>query len=307
MHSMLEAPWHSSRQALISMHELLVSRVVVKESGGINSLDFAALRFSIAALAFVPFLPGALRADENGDFQTSHAHVGQAVLPLTCMRSAAHLVTYTRQPGTFALGGAAGKHVIRSDPDVPLCAAGERVVLKAGLELSVWTALGYFTQALGLMTTDASRASFLSTFTVRRTVAWVAAPVCWPRWTSTAWMLRNLRTRPKGEATYPPRHLAICCAAAEALRRSSSSTGQPACMQVLAVPLLAGSSFGDSRGIPLVTWLSGLGAIVGVSLLEQSGAAPGIGDVWSLLSAIFFGVQVRPLSPAVRQAEHQKG
>ena len=44
--------------------------------------------------------------------------------------------------------------------------SGERVILKAGLELSVWTALGYFTQALGLMTTDASRASFLSTFTV---------------------------------------------------------------------------------------------------------------------------------------------
>ena len=59
------------------------------------------------------------------------------------------------------------------------------------------------------------------------------------------------------------------------------------------MPLLAGSSFGDSRGVPLVTWLSALGAIVGVSLLEQSGAAPGMGDVWSLLSAIFFGVQVR--------------
>ena len=84
-------------------------RVVVKESGGINGLDFAALRFSIAALAFLPFLPGALAKDP---------------------------------------------------------ATGERVILKAGLELSVWTALGYLTQTLGLMTTDASRASFLSTFTV---------------------------------------------------------------------------------------------------------------------------------------------
>ncbi len=65
------------------------------------------------------------------------------------------------------------------------------------------------------------------------------------------------------------------------------------------MPLLAGSSFGDSRGIPAVTWLSALGAIVGVSLLEQSGAAPGIGDVWSLLSAIFFGVQVWIQSLAV--------
>ena len=85
--------------------------MVVKESGGINGLDFAALRFSIAALAFLPFLPGALAKDPE---------------------------------------------------------TGERVILKAGLELSVWTALGYFTQTLGLMTTDASRASFLSTFTVCR-------------------------------------------------------------------------------------------------------------------------------------------
>ena len=64
---------------------------------------------------------------------------------------------------------------------------------------------------------------------------------------------------------------------------------------MLAVPLLAGSSFGDSRGIPLVTWLSALAAIFGVGLLEQSGAAPGVGDLWSLLSAAFFGVQVRML------------
>ncbi len=78
-------------------------------------------------------------------------------------------------------------------------------------------------------------------------------------------------------------------------------------VQVLAVPLLAGSSFGDSRGIPLVTWLSALGAIVGVSLLEQSGAAPGIGDVWSLLSAIFFGVQVWVHSPAFGQSAHWQG
>lgn len=57
--------------------------------------------------------------------------------------------------------------VMHTNPDVQLFATGERIVLKAGLELSAWTALGYFTQALGLMTTDASRASFLSTFTVR--------------------------------------------------------------------------------------------------------------------------------------------
>ncbi len=36
----------------------------------------------------------------------------------------------------------------------------------AGLELGLWTAAGYLTQSLGLLYTDASRASFLSTFTV---------------------------------------------------------------------------------------------------------------------------------------------
>lgn len=58
------------------------------------------------------------------------------------------------------------------------------------------------------------------------------------------------------------------------------------------MPLIAGSRLGDSRGIKLVTWVSAVGAIIGVSLLEQSGSAPGIGDFWSLASALFFGVQV---------------
>lgn len=84
--------------------------VLVKESGGLDALDFAFLRFAVAGAAFLPFLPGALR-DGAGD--------------------------------------------------------SEHVVLRAGVELGVWTAGGYLTQALGLMTTDASRASFLSTFTVR--------------------------------------------------------------------------------------------------------------------------------------------
>ena len=39
-------------------------------------------------------------------------------------------------------------------------------IVRAGLELGGWFAGGYLMQSLGLMTTDASRASFLSTFTV---------------------------------------------------------------------------------------------------------------------------------------------
>lgn len=73
-------------------------------------------------------------------------------------------------------------------------------------------------------------------------------------------------------------------------------------LQVLAVPLLAGSRLGDSRGIKPVTWLSAVGAIVGVSFLEQSGAAPGVGDLWSLLSALFFGIQARSHHPALTAA-----
>ena len=43
----------------------------------------------------------------------------------------------------------------------------DRKLLKGGLELGVWSAIGYQTQSVGLITSEASRASFLSTFTVR--------------------------------------------------------------------------------------------------------------------------------------------
>ena len=59
------------------------------------------------------------------------------------------------------------------------------------------------------------------------------------------------------------------------------------------VPFLAGSKLGDQRQIKPVIWLSAFGALGGVSLLENGGGSPpGVGDLWSLLSAIFFGVQV---------------
>lgn len=91
------------------------------------------------------------------------------------------------------------------------------------MEIGVWTAVGYITQSLGLLTTDASRASFLSTFTV------------------------------------------------------------------LVVPFLAGMT---GKGVSAVTWASCLAALAGVGLLEQNGAPPGIGDAWSMLSAVAFGVQI---------------
>lgn len=99
----------------------------------------------------------------------------------------------------------------------------DKRIMRAGLELGVWFAAGYITQSAGLLTTDASRASFLSTFTV------------------------------------------------------------------LVVPLLAGIS---GRGVSLVTWAACFAALLGVGLLEQNGAPPGVGDIWSFLSAVAFGVQV---------------
>lgn len=104
-----------------------------------------------------------------------------------------------------------------------LRAARNAEVVKGGIEIGIYTATGYLLQAEGLLTTDASRASFLSTFTV------------------------------------------------------------------LVVPFLAGLS---GRGVKPITWASAFAALVGVGLLEQSGSAPSIGDLWSAVSAMFFGVQM---------------
>lgn len=97
-------------------------------------------------------------------------------------------------------------------------------VLVGGAELGLYTAAGYMLQSMGLLTTDASRASFLSTFTV------------------------------------------------------------------LVVPFLVGLTPG--RTVKPITWAAAVAALVGVSLLEQAGAAPSLGDLWSFLSAVAFGFQV---------------
>ena len=52
----------------------------------------------------------------------------------------------------------------------------DRKLLRGGLELGLWSAIGYQTQSVGLITSEASRASFLSTFTVRS----VTHCPCWP-------------------------------------------------------------------------------------------------------------------------------
>lgn len=48
-----------------------------------------------------------------------------------------------------------------------LRARGDAQTRNAGVELGFWVSLGYLMQALGLLTSDARRASFISMFTVR--------------------------------------------------------------------------------------------------------------------------------------------
>eukprot|EP00271_Cylindrocystis_brebissonii_P006353 TRINITY_DN190_c0_g2_i1.p1 TRINITY_DN190_c0_g2~~TRINITY_DN190_c0_g2_i1.p1 ORF type:complete len:639 (-),score=110.36 TRINITY_DN190_c0_g2_i1:591-2507(-) len=97
-------------------------------------------------------------------------------------------------------------------------------IRRPAMELGFWGALGYLSQALGVVTTDAGRASFISTFTV------------------------------------------------------------------IEVPIIAGL-FGAK--IPKVTWAAAAAAICGVSLLETTGGKVSLaGDIWTLLSAFWFGVHM---------------
>eukprot|EP01018_Ginkgo_biloba_P028470 Gb_08975 [translate_table: standard] len=93
----------------------------------------------------------------------------------------------------------------------------------AGLELGFWVSVGYLTQGIGLLTTEAGRASFISAFTV------------------------------------------------------------------IVVPLLDGLL---GARIPKITWFGASVALLGIGLLESSGAPVTIGDFWSILSALFFGIHM---------------
>lgn len=60
----------------------------------------------------------------------------------------------------------AARFAVAAAAFAPFLARASRPTLTAGLELGVWSAAGYAAQAAGLLTCDASRASFLSAFTV---------------------------------------------------------------------------------------------------------------------------------------------
>lgn len=59
---------------------------------------------------------------------------------------------------------------------------------------------------------------------------------------------------------------------------------------VVVVPLMAGL-FGTAR-LKRSTWGAVAAALVGISLLEDSGAPASWGDFWSFMSAVLFGAQV---------------
>ncbi|KAJ9708428.1 hypothetical protein PVL29_000459 [Vitis rotundifolia] len=67
-------------------------------------------------------------------------------------------------PATFA----AVRFVVSAIPFIPFVvrARGDVQTRNSGIELGFWVSLGYLMQSLGLLTSDAGRASFLSMFTV---------------------------------------------------------------------------------------------------------------------------------------------
>jgi drug/metabolite transporter (DMT)-like permease len=128
---------------------------------------------------------------------------------------------FSLDPASFSVG----RFVIAALVFTPFLkgAFKQPAVAKAGIELGVWASLAYLSQSVGLMTTDAGRVSFFTTFSV------------------------------------------------------------------LTVPLIAGLA---GRKVPLLTWFAVFAALFGVGLLETSGAPPSVGDAWSLLSAVAFGVHL---------------
>lgn len=59
------------------------------------------------------------------------------------------------------------RFTVSTIPFVPfLFRAPDAQTRNAGLELGLWVSLGYLMQALGLLTSEAGRASFISMFTV---------------------------------------------------------------------------------------------------------------------------------------------
>ncbi|CAM6087654.1 unnamed protein product [Calypogeia fissa] len=127
----------------------------------------------------------------------------------------------TMDPTLFSVG----RFAIASLAFTPFLgnALTDKRLRNASLELGLLASAGYLTQCVSLLTSDAARVSFISTFTV------------------------------------------------------------------IVVPLLAGLS---GAKISKITWIAAATALVGVGILESNGTPFAIGDLWSFVSAVMFGVHI---------------
>lgn len=130
-------------------------------------------------------------------------------------------------------------------------ARGDVRTRNAGIELGFWVSLGYLMQALGLLTSDAGRASFISMFTV----SFLAEPLLCSE--------KNVMR--------------------EFLKLQFWHNFWVNSFQVIVVPLLDGMLGAE---VPSLTWFGAVVSIVGVAMLESSGSPPCVGVV-SLFSLFF--------------------
>lgn len=139
----------------------------------------------------------------------------------------------------------------------------ERGIVIAGLELGLWSALGYLTQAEGLLTTVRGEEGG-----ERKGGGGLCVRACPPLSLPLSSLSVSLSPRPIQDAS----------------RASFLST-----FSVVTVPVLAGL---EGTRISLTTWACAAAAILGVYFLENGGAPPSWGDAWSLASAVCFAIQI---------------
>lgn len=89
---------------------------------------------------------------------SSHTYIAASNIPVV------KEVEALTDPAAFT----AVRFAISALPFIPFIvrARADAETRKAGIELGFWVSLGYLFQALGMLTSDAGRASFISMFTV---------------------------------------------------------------------------------------------------------------------------------------------
>lgn len=87
---------------------------------------------------------------------------------MTLIMSTNFVVVKDAQTTIDPFSFSAARFVVAAIPFLPFITKTrpDRQTIIAGLEIGLWSTLGYLTQGLGLLTTDASRVSFLSALTV---------------------------------------------------------------------------------------------------------------------------------------------